>query len=182
MQLRRYVGLVDLGIVTVVAAGIAMPPREMFASPALKANEQATFALALAEARTIAQPTDTNRASDYSHRLDAAGFKDWAVEAGSDGAERASAAPDRWRALFATSIAYINRLEPKPALDYANRALTTCQSVGEAGCPSWENTRIRILRDYLVSARDIDPKKDPQKFLKMGDGGIRTIRIGGTSP
>ena len=58
MQIRRFIGLVDLGILAVVVVALVLPDREMFASSALKGDDSKQFALALAEARTIAAPED----------------------------------------------------------------------------------------------------------------------------
>jgi hypothetical protein len=181
MELRRYVGLVDLGILTVVLVAVVMPPREMYASAAMKGSEAERLAVALAEARTIAQPKDASRVDELAHQLGEAGFKDWAVEAGIDGSERTRGEPEQWRALLAASVAYIDRLEAKPALKYALEAFAACKQVGDAACPTWERTRMEIYKEHLSAGveANIDPKKDPKKFREAGEGRIRTIRIGG---
>lgn len=181
MKLRRMVGLVDIAIVVVVLFVFGMPPREMLASPALKGTEQDAFAVALAEARTIDQPADPGRAEELAQKLGDVGFKDWAVEAGIAGSLRAKAAPDRWRALLAASVGYIDRLEPKEALDYAQRALAACELGGPAACPAWEKARMEIYREHLDAGVDaqIDPKRNPKAFREAGEARIRTIRING---
>lgn len=186
MQLRRFFGLVDLGILTVVLVAVVMPPREMYASAALKAPEAERFALALAEARTIAQPTDAARADELAHELGEVGFKDWAVEAAIDGAARARGAPDHWRTLLAASVAYIDRLEARDALAYATQAFEVCVKTGEPGCPSWEKTRMEIYKEHLdacVGSSAVDDKgrvKNATKCREAGEGRIRSIRIGGS--
>src|SRR3954468_15908287 len=115
MQLPRYFGLVDLGIVTVGAVAIFLPAREMYADSAYKrsykGDEPKYFALALAEARTIADPKDGRAVEDLQRQLDEAGMKDWAIEASLRGSDHASGSPSRWRALLATSVAYVDRLD-----------------------------------------------------------------------
>ena len=70
MQLPRFVGLVDLGVATIVLVTLVLPPREMFAATAQKATEPEQFALALAEARTQAErahrlPVNLNRRAGH---------------------------------------------------------------------------------------------------------------------
>ena len=56
MKVPRFIGFVDLGIITVILVFAVLPPRERFATPAIdkaKLDETKQFALALAEARVI---------------------------------------------------------------------------------------------------------------------------------
>jgi len=52
----RFVGLVDLAVVTVVAVAIFLPARENFAIAAQKGSDTDRFGIALAEARSMAHP------------------------------------------------------------------------------------------------------------------------------
>ena len=81
MQLPRFFGLVDLGILTVIAVAVVLPPREMYASDVVKGGEDVQFKLALAEARTIARPEDGRAAEDFARMLGEANQKDWAIDA-----------------------------------------------------------------------------------------------------
>ena len=177
MKWPRAIGIVDLGILTLVAVALFLPPREMYASSAFKGEELDRFAIALAEARAVAT-TDGGAVDDLARRLGDAGFKDWAVEAALDGSERTKDAPSRWRALLAVSVAYVDRLEVIPALDYANRALAACESA-RAACPSWEEIRMRIYHQHLDAGvkSGIDPKLDPKGFREAGESTIRQIRL-----
>lgn len=179
MQLKRYFTLVDLGVAVVVLVAITMPPREMYASAAQKGTEEDRFALALAEARTFAKPDDGERVDELAHVLGDVGFKDWAVEAGLRGTERTKQSPSHWRALLAASVAYIDRLEAKEALDLANRALAACDAAGTAGCPSWERVRMEAYQKHLQAGvdRGIDPKRNPKAFREAGEDVIHLIRI-----
>ena len=180
MQLPRFVGLVDLGVATIVLVTIVLPAREMYASAAYRGSDADRFALALAEARTIAHPEDGNTVDDLSRRLGVAGFKDWAIETGVRGSEHAKQSPTRWRALLATSVAYVDRLDVVPGLDYANRALSACED-HQTACPTWDQIRMKLYQQHLDAGvkSGIDPRKDPKGFRKAGESALRSIWIGG---
>ena len=183
MQPQRFVGLVDLGVATVVLVMIVLPAREMYASAAQKGPEAEQFSLALAEARTMAHPDDGAAIDDLSRRLGAAGFKDWAIETALHGSERAKQSPTRWRALLATSVAFVDHLDVVPALDYANRALSACEDQQQA-CPSWEQIRMKLYQQHLDAgvASGIDPHRGPaaaQAFRHAGESALRQIHLGG---
>ena len=181
MQLRRYVGLVDLGIATIILVAVALPNREMYAQPAMKADDTAQFALALAEARTIARPDDGAAVEALSRRLGDAGFKDWAIDTAVAGAARAKQSPTAWRALIGASLAYVDHVDAIEALDYANQALAACTSAGQQ-CPSWEEVKIELYQQHLDAGvkSGIDPHKDPVGFRRAGEAGLRSIRLKST--
>jgi len=190
MHLSRFVGLVDLAVATVVLVMIVLPPREMYASAAQKATPADQFALALAEARTMAHPDDGAAVDELARRLGAAGFKDWAIEAAVRGSERAPRSPTRWRALLAASVAFVDRLDVVPALDYANLALAACQTVETsqngrpAACPSWEQIRMKLYQQHLDAGvkSGIDPRRGPEAakaFRHAGESALRQIHLGG---
>lgn len=181
--MKRFVGLVDLGVLTILIAAVVFPPREMYADSAVKGSADERFGLALAEARAIARPEDPNRVEDLQHLLGEMNFKDWAVEISVDGAARTTGSPEHWRSLLAASVAYIERLEAKPALKWAIDAFKACEKVGEPACPSWEKTRMEIYRDHIQAGVDagIDPKRNPKAFRAAGEGKIRAHRIGPTN-
>jgi len=181
MQLPRFVGLVDLGVATVIIATVILPPREMYAAAAHKGDETAEFELGLAEARTIAHPGDGAAIDDFSRRLGDAAFKDWAVEVALRGSEKMKDSPSRWRALLATSVAYVDKLDVIPALDYANRALTACTEA-QAACPTWEELRMRIYQQHLDRGvqSGIDPHVNPRGFREAGQSGLRGARLKGS--
>jgi hypothetical protein len=186
MQLSRFVSFIDLAIALVVLVALVLPAREMYASAAIKprqATDADRFAVALAEARTIAHPDDGAAVDDLARRLGAVGFKDWAIEVGLHGSERAKASPSQWRALLATSVAYVDRLDVVPALDYANRALAACDATG-AACPSWEQVRMKLYQQHLDAGvkSGIDPHQGPaaiKAFRHAGESALRQIHLGG---
>lgn len=178
MKLPRSIGLVDLAVITVLIVMVVLPPREMFASPAHKGDDAARFALALSEARTIADPTNGDKLADLSRRLGDANYKDWSIEASVDGAAAAAGSPTEWKALLAASVAYVDKLEVVPALDYATRALASCRAL-QGGCPSWEEVRMTLYQEHLEAGvqSGVDPKLDPKGFRAAGENAIRSIRL-----
>lgn len=186
MQVRRVVGFVDIGIAVVILVALLLPAREMLASAAYQSSEADQFALALAEARTLARPDDGAAAAELARRLGAAGFRDWAVESAVRASERAKASPTRWRALFAASIALIDQLDVVPGLDYANRALAACEEAG-AACPAWEQVRMKMYQAQLDAGvkSGIDPRRGAEAvkaFRRAGESGLRQIYVGGQRP
>ena len=183
MKWPRVFSLVDIGILTLAAVALFLPPREMYASSSYKGDDAKRFAIALAEARTIARPDDGKHVDDFARAMGERGYKDWAVEAALDGSERAKDSPTRWRALLAASVAYVDRVDVVPALDYANRALSACESArekgGQAACPSWEEVRMRLYHQHLDAGvkSGINPRQDPVGFRAAGESGIRQIRL-----
>lgn len=185
MAMPRFFSLLDIGVITVVAVAIFLPSREMYASNAIKGDEAEQFAVALAEARTIARPGDGLAVEELTKKLSRADLKDWAIEASVKASERAKDSPTRWRALIAASVAYIEKLEVVQALDYANRALAACESAREKGdaaaCPTWEEVRMRLYQQHLNAGvqSNIDPRHDPAGFRAAGESALRHIYIGG---
>jgi len=183
MRLSRYVGFIDLGVATVVLVALVLPAREMYASPVGAGTDAEQFALALAEARTLARPGDGAAVDELTRRLDTAGEKDWAIEVAVRGSERARTSPTRWRALLAASVALVDRLDVVPALDYANRALSACAEQPDA-CPSWEQIRMQLYQEHLDAGvkSGIDPRRGPaaaQAFRRAGESALRQIHLGG---
>jgi hypothetical protein len=184
MKLPHFIGLVDLGIATVVAVAVLLPAREMYASAVIKGDDAKQLEVALAEARTMANPGDGMAVEELGRLLDDAGQKDWAIEATVHASDRAKDSPTRWRALLAASVAYIERLDVVPGLDYANRALTACHSAQEAGdlaaCPSWEEIRMTLYQKHLDAGvkSGIDPHHDPNGFRKAGESALLQIHLG----
>lgn len=184
MALPRFLGLVDVGVATIVAVAIFLPAREMQAHNAIKGDE---FQVALAEARTLARPSDGAAAEELTRKLSEAGMKDWAVETAVRLADRDKTSLTRWRALIAASVAYIEKVEVKPALEYANMAIAACESARErdaTACPTFEEVRMRFYQQHLDAGvkSGIDPKVDPVGFRKAGQTGLRQIYIGPNQP
>lgn len=181
----RFLSLLDLSVVVVLAVAILLPPREMYADNAIKGDEAKQFAVALAEARTMARPGDGQAIEELARQLGQADLKDWAIEASVKASDRAKDSPTRWRALIAASVAYVEKLDVVPALDYANRALAACETAREKGdaaaCPSWEEIRMRLYQQHLDAGvkSGIDPKTNAKGFREAGQAALRQIYIGG---
>src|SRR5258706_4349092 len=122
----------------------------------------------------MAHPDDGATIDDLARRLGAAGFKDWAIETALHGSERAKQSPTRWRALLATSVAFVDRLDVVPALDYANRALAACED--QPACPSWEKTRMQLYQQHLDAGvkSGIDPHPGPDAAPAVPRAGAST--------
>jgi hypothetical protein len=183
MRLSQHIGFIDLGVATVVLVALVLPAREMYASPVGAGTDAEQFALALAEARTMARPDDGAAIDDLAHRLGAEGEKDWAIEIAVRGSERARKSPTRWRALLAASVAYVGRLDVVPALDYANRALSACDDHPEA-CPSWKRVGMSLYQEHLDAGvkLGIDPRRGPaaaKAFRQAGESALRQVHVGG---
>jgi hypothetical protein len=184
MALSRFVNLLDLGVLAVVATAVLLPSREMYANNAIKGDAAEQFQNAQAEARAIARPGDGMAVEQLARTLGKANLKDWAVEAAVRGSERGKDSPTRWRALIAASVAYVDKLDVVAALDYANRALAACESAREKGdaaaCPSWEEVRMRLYQQHLDAGvkSGIDPKTDAKGFRRAGESALRHIYIG----
>jgi hypothetical protein len=180
MKLPRFVGIVDLSVVVFLAImlPICSSPRSMQATDAIKGTDAERFALAYAEAQVITDPTSGTRAGELSERLGQAGYRDWAVETAVRGAARAKQSPDRWRVLSAASVAYVDRIDVHPALDYIEMALSSCEAHREA-CPDWERIRMDLYRQNLDAGvkSGIDPHKDPVGFRKAGENSFRSVRL-----
>lgn len=179
MRLPRFLGFVDLAVLTVIFVAIILPARVMHASAAMKGADAEHFALALAEARMVARPDDPVALADFSRRLSRAGFIDWAIENAVEGLPRTEKSPEAWRSLLAVSVAHVDRLDVRPALDYANKALAACSAAG-ASCASWELIRMKLYQEHLDAgiASGIDPRQDPKGFQRAGQSNLRMIRLG----
>jgi hypothetical protein len=182
MQLPRFVGLVDLGILTVIGVFAILPPRAQYTSAVMKGDEPAQFALALAEARTIARPGDGQAVDELTHKLDDAQQKDWAIDFAVLASEHAKSSPSRWKALQAASTAFVDHFDVQEGLDYANRALNACEAIratDPAACPSPDQIRMQLYQANLAAgvASRIDPRKDRLGFMKAGERGLLQIHL-----
>jgi len=78
----------------------------------------------------------------------------------------------------AASVAYVDKLEVKAALDYATLALASCRAL-QGGCPSWEEVRMTLYQEHLDAGvkSGVDPKRDPKGFRAAGENAVRSIRL-----
>lgn len=179
MQLPRFVGLVDLGVLTVIAVFAILPPRAQYTSPVVKGDE---WKLALAEARTLAKPGDGAAVDELTHELDDAQQKDWAIDFAVLASDRAKDSPTRWRALLAASTAFVDRFDVVPGLDYANRALNACSAARDrepGACPNPDQVRMELYQANLAAGvkSGFNPRTDRLKFMKAGESALLQIHL-----
>lgn len=182
MPLTRFVGLVDIAMIVVLAVFVILPPRPQYMEPAIPGSEPAHFAVALAEARTIARPTDGTAVDDLVTRLSEAGQKDWAIDFAVLASERMRQTPDRWKALMAASTVFVARFDVVPGLDFANRALAACevaQAKDPAACPSPDQVRMQLYTANLSASvkSGFNPRTERDKFQKAGESALLQIHI-----
>ncbi len=180
-NLGDKVGLVDLAMLTVFAVLVLLPDREHYTTSLYKGGAAVEFRIASAEARTLASPADGAALGEYTRQLSEAGYKDWSIDAAVAGVPRAAGSPSEWRALLAASVAYVDKLDVVPALDYANRALAKCRTDPQ-GCPSWEEVRMQLYQQHLDAGvkAGIDPRLEPKAFRAAGERVVRPIRLKNT--
>ncbi len=190
MRFVRYVSLVDVVVLVMALFILWLPPRQLHVVWAANVDAE-RYALAIAEARVQDDQGRPERdgmlTAELVRRLSKAGFQDWAVETGVRGAAALDKALSQWRVLLATSVAYLDRLEPTPALEYAQRALAACAAArdrDERVCPAWEEVRMDVYTQHLAAgvASGIDPRKDPRGFRRAGEAALRTIRVRDQAP
>jgi hypothetical protein len=179
MQLPRFVGLVDLGVLTVIAVFVVLPPRAQYTSTVVKGDE---WRLALAEARTMAKPGDGAAVDELTHELDDAQQKDWAIDYAVLASERAKDSPTRWRALLAASTAFVDRFDVVPGLDYANRALNACSAARDrdpTACPNPDQVRMELYQANLAAGvkSGFNPRTERLRFMKAGESALLQIHL-----
>ena len=173
----KRVGPIDIAVVVVLLLALVMPPREVVATAAIRGDDASTFALGLAEAKTIVAPGDGAARAVLLRRLEDARQNDWALEEATRGG--AIATPQSaWQVWLGMSLGYVDRLDAANALVYAQRALDACDA---GACPSWERARMEIYRDHLDAGlrSGIDPKLDPHGFRAASERGIHSAHIRG---
>jgi hypothetical protein len=179
MQLPRFVGLVDLGVLTVIAVMVILPPRAQYTRPVVKGD---AWRLAVAEARTIAKPGDGAAVDELTHELDDAQQKDWAIDFAVLASERAKDSPTRWQALLAASTAFVDRFDVVPGLDYVNRALNACSAARDrdpSACPNPDQIRMELYQANLAAGvkSGFNPRTDRVKFMKAGESALLQIHL-----
>jgi hypothetical protein len=169
-------------VAVVVLVAIFLPKRPLYALDAYKLDADDRADLAADEAAAMAHPDDGAAAAELAQAMKRAGQLDWAVEAGRDGAARATD-PTRWRAEFAESEGLATRGEIREALGVATDARTSCEGAGTA-CPAYEQLKLDLWVRYLDAGLQsgIDPLKDPNGFREAADGAMNWVDIGPQAP
>lgn len=178
MGFVRYISVVDIAVAAVAAFAILLPPRAMHAQRASRVHGEFEERAAVYEARALMRPTDARAVAAAAEALGDAGYRDWNVELARASAERAPLAPTAWLAMRAVAIGYLDRFEPKPALAWAQKAMTACANAGDSGCPPWDAVRLELLTKHIEGGvkSGIDPKVDPAGFNQAAGSGVRSFR------
>jgi hypothetical protein len=178
MARSRFLGPIDFGIISVLVVFVVLPPRRQYAAAVVKDD----FKIALAEARTLQDPNNGEAIDALTHALDEDGQKDWAIDFSVGASERMKTSPTRWRALIAASTALVDRFDVKPGLDYANRAISACDSAratDPASCSDPEKIRLQLYQQSLEAGvkSGADPRLEHKKFLAAEEGAVLTIHL-----
>jgi hypothetical protein len=175
------VGLLDIVAfgALLVAIVLPSPSREV---KSLYGYTSATAAvtpaqIAEAQADVARDPASGAAAARLAELLVRARQTDWAVRAAVRPAT--ASAPDRWRALVALSAAHVDRLEIRPALEWAVRAVEACDADG-ADCAEHQHVRLDMYHTALRAAFDsrIDPRVNRKGFVEAAQRAVPIIRVG----
>lgn len=180
MKLRPSIA--DIAVLVVVLVALFLPPRALTAGTVGKFDADGRRAVAFAEARVAVNPGDGRAAYDLAQQWSDAKELDWAVQAASVAVANTKTSPTHWRALYALSMAHIDRYEAKEALAYANEALAACEAAAATTCPNHEQAHVELQQRYLDAGvrSGINPRRDPKAFIEAANAGLRQVRTMGT--
>ena len=179
--------LVRVGLLDFVAAGalviaLVMPSASRPIRPLYAKDAQALAPkIAEAQARVAANPTDGEAAAALADLLVRVRQTDWAIRVAARAATAPS--PDAWRAMVAVSAAHVDRYEIREGLEWATRAIATCEAgAGGTGaeCADHERARLEMYASALRAAHEsrIDPRRNPEGFTDAVSRAVPLIRIG----
>lgn len=188
MALPRWMSLFDIGAIAVLAllplAGGSTYRAESAALAAFRGKTdpaQVRWRVVMAQARAVVAP-NTEHAVGLVGALTSASYGDWAVNEAHLAAAAEGPQPG-WREAFLVSEAYADRLEPQPALAWANYARALCLTAGEGGAqrcpPDWMPRVDAYIKAFEAGvASGIDPRRNPAEFRAAGEAALRIIRPG----
>lgn len=174
--------LADVTVTIVVLVALFLPPRALSAASVGKFDAEGRRQVAFAEARVAVNPGDGRAAYDLARQWSDAKEVDWAIQAAGVAVTRSQGSPTHWRALYALSMAHIDRYEAKEALAYANEALAACDAAAATSCPNHEQAHVELQQRYLDAGvrSGINPRRDPKAFVEAANAGLRQVRTMGT--
>ncbi|MBK9072610.1 MAG: hypothetical protein IPL79_16670 [Myxococcales bacterium] len=204
MKFPRWMSWFDVGAIVIMVTLPFMPGSVHYAeSGALAAfrgttdSAEVRWRVVMAQARNEVKPT-AGHTVQLVGALTSASYGDWAVDEAHRGVAAAQAVSrNEWREAFAVSEAYADRLEPLPALAWAQRAQALCAAAaGATGvgsqpgdsseaslmaagiCPtSWGPRLSEYIRAFEAGvASGIDPRRNPNGFRAAGESALRVIR------
>lgn len=201
MKFPRWMSWFDVGAIVIMVTLPFMPGSVHYAeSGALAAfrgkadSAEVRWRVVMAQARRTL-PSSADQTVQLVGALTSASYGDWAVDEAHRGVTAAQAqSRNAWREAFAVSEAYADRLEPLPALAWAQRAQLLCAAAAggsgepadqaEAGlmqagiCPaSWGPRLAEYIKAFEAGvASGIDPRRNPNGFRAAGEAALRVIR------
>jgi hypothetical protein len=160
-----------------LAATVLLPAPSREVTPLFRNDTSLPALLADAQADALRPPHDGRAAARLADLLVRARETDWAIAVGAAAAHETS--PGRWRAMVATSAAFTDRLELRPAYMWADQALKACDEQG-SDCTDMERTRLDMYATALRAAVDsgVDPTKNPKGFEDVVRKAVPLIRLG----
>jgi hypothetical protein len=174
--------LADIVVTIVVLVALFLPPRVATGARVGTFHDGGRRSVAFAEARAMVAPRDGRAAYDLSQQWSDAKQYDWAVQIASVAVAQTAATPTHWRALYALSMAYIDRYDAKQALTYAEQALAACEAARVIACPDTDQARIELQRRFLDAGvrSGIDPRRHPREFREAANAALRQVHTTGT--
>ncbi len=129
----------------------------------------------------FADPSNGAIAEEYAAIMSDMGRHDMALRIA--GAASAVESPSTWRSLGAVSSAFADRIDIPNSLVWAEKAMTSCEAVGDLECPPHEKVRLRLYLEQLrlgvqVLESGADPKFDPNGFRRELTRAHPTTRTG----
>ncbi|MCP4445797.1 MAG: hypothetical protein GY811_10710 [Myxococcales bacterium] len=188
MSLR--LGLVDVCAILVLLVVLFMPEQGMSIIGAYdhrgKGDKARDVQYELATAGRLqtalwVDPGNGVLAEEYAAIMSDLGRHDMALRIG--GAASQIESPTTWKSLSAVSSAFADRIDIPNAAAWAEKAMVSCESTGDAACPAHEKVRLRLYLEQLrlgveVLKTGADPKFDPNGFRRELTGAHRTSRRG----
>ncbi len=168
---RLRIGILDIAALVIVLCALFLPRGSSRVEGAYDRirdgnPREITKSLADLEGRLAADNNNQRSAEELARQLEAIGQHDQALRVA--GAALSIGGPSSWRALRAISYAHAERLELEPALQYAERAIRTCEQAAN-DCDPQDQIRLRLYHDELevgvkAEKEGIDPVKQPDRF------------------
>jgi hypothetical protein len=178
----RRPGLLDICAIAIFVVVLLLPGQDRSVNPAFakaEAKNSAALIARIAKDQVILHrdPGNGEAADDMAEALSKLGRSDMALRVA--GKAAAVASPTRWRSLWAISGAHADRTgHPKIwkeeldlALEYARKALDSCQNEKGQVCPDHEATRIYMWVKSLeagveAAKRGVNPARSPEDFRR----------------
>jgi len=150
-------------VVTLFVVLLPAPSREV--NPEFEGASRETLEkVAALQAQTVAKPDDLESVVALTDELVALGSLEAALRTVLGPAERQQGS---WQVQLAAADAWVQDLEFKQALPYADAAVTACKD--DATCSADWKVRLRMYQTVIarVVAENIDARRDPDKLRRI---------------